>query len=137
MLGYEAYDKEGMNNICYDLSEDLVNPHKHIFGGEYDANVLINALQNKGARVEWHDRRLPVSIDFELKKGEFIGFLVNSGGTRSIFSVLFKTSGRHWFVVKKLGEKYYLLDPSLKSFSYLGNKSNTESIMNEYRSSNA
>ena len=37
-----------MKSICYELSEDFINPHKHIFGGDYDANVLMMALQRQG-----------------------------------------------------------------------------------------
>lgn len=31
--------------ICYTLSDELINPHKHIMGGDYDANVIIIGLQ--------------------------------------------------------------------------------------------
>lgn len=37
-----------MENICYELSDDFINPHKHVLGGDYDANVVIMALQKKG-----------------------------------------------------------------------------------------
>lgn len=37
-----------MVEICYELSDDFINPHKHIFGGDYDANVIIMGLQKKG-----------------------------------------------------------------------------------------
>jgi hypothetical protein len=33
-----------MEAICQELSSDFINPHKHIFGGDYDANVIIIAL---------------------------------------------------------------------------------------------
>jgi hypothetical protein len=64
-------------------------------------------------QVDWHDKRVPLSIIYELNKpGQLMGFLMNSGENRSIWSKLFATSGRHWFVVKKIDESYYLLDPS-------------------------
>ena len=48
LLGYEACTQNELNQICYDLSDDFINPHKHIFGGDYDANVLMIALQRIG-----------------------------------------------------------------------------------------
>jgi hypothetical protein len=33
-----------MNSLCKGLSPQFINPHKHIFGGDYDVNVLMYAL---------------------------------------------------------------------------------------------
>jgi hypothetical protein len=44
LLGKHFYSKEDMENICYSLSDDFINPHKYIFGGDYDVNVLMIAL---------------------------------------------------------------------------------------------
>lgn len=33
-----------MEKICHELSKGFINPHKHILGGDYDANVLIIAV---------------------------------------------------------------------------------------------
>lgn len=79
--------------------------------------------------MDWHDNRLPLSIRFEAEKkekGELMGFLLNSGTGKSIFNVLFKLSGRHWFTVKKLGEKYYLLDPSTSGPALMGGPKEAE-----------
>jgi hypothetical protein len=46
LLASPIYNKQRMNDICYQLSDAFINPHKHIFGGDYDANVLLMALQN-------------------------------------------------------------------------------------------
>jgi hypothetical protein len=47
-----------MNEICYKLSDDFINPHKHfLFGGDYDVNVLIYSLDLLKFDVEWHDKR--------------------------------------------------------------------------------
>lgn len=67
-----------MNNICYSINGDFINPHKHIFGGEYDANVLILALQMKDLVVDWHDRRKQVDIkSYGSEQFELLGFVVN------------------------------------------------------------
>jgi hypothetical protein len=35
----------------------MINPHKSIFGGDYDVNVLMVALDKNGLTAEWFDRR--------------------------------------------------------------------------------
>lgn len=45
ILGVSRYNKDAMNEICYSLSDEFINPHKHVFGGDYDVNVLMIALQ--------------------------------------------------------------------------------------------
>jgi hypothetical protein len=51
ILGKEAYSKDAMNSICYELSDDFINPHKHVFGGDYDINVIMVALQNRDCTI--------------------------------------------------------------------------------------
>ena len=48
MLGRHDCTSEELNAICYELSDAFINPHKHIFGGDYDVNVLLVALQRRG-----------------------------------------------------------------------------------------
>lgn len=62
ILGGPFYSKQLLNDICYRLSDDFINPHKHIFGGDYDANVLIIALQEQNCTTKWHDRRNKFTI---------------------------------------------------------------------------
>ena len=57
LLCQNAYSKNQMEAICYELSDDSINPHKHVLGGDYDANVIMIALQRKGFEVLWMDRR--------------------------------------------------------------------------------
>ena len=42
-----------MEEICYSLSENFINPHKSIFGGEYDVNVMEKAFMLIGFNLEW------------------------------------------------------------------------------------
>jgi hypothetical protein len=46
-----------MNEICYGLSPDCINPHKSVFGGNYDVNVLTAVFQNEGFDLAYHDAR--------------------------------------------------------------------------------
>ena len=67
-----------MNTICYELSDDFINPHKHIFGGDYDVNVLLIALERHQMSASWYDRRQgEISIPQNGQKKEVLGYLVN------------------------------------------------------------
>lgn len=57
LLKKTAYDIDGMVQICYELSDEFINPHKHVLGGDYDANVIMVALQRQGYDCEWVDKR--------------------------------------------------------------------------------
>jgi hypothetical protein len=57
LLARPEYTKQQMNDICYKLSDAFINPHKHLFGGDYDANVVIIALQDQHCVAKWQDRR--------------------------------------------------------------------------------
>ena len=63
LLRSAVYKEEDMNKICYDLSEDFINPHKHILGGDYDANILMIALQKKGYETKWIDKRKTYKVE--------------------------------------------------------------------------
>lgn len=55
----EAFKQMELDAICFSLSpNNCINPHRSILGlGNYDVNVLIAALQNKGYSVFWFDKR--------------------------------------------------------------------------------
>jgi hypothetical protein len=53
-----------MEEICNELSNNFINPHKYIFGGDYDANVLMVALQRHNRICDWIDKR----VEFNLQK---------------------------------------------------------------------
>ena len=57
LLGGNSCSEKQMNEICYSLSDDWINPHKHLFGGDYDANIIMVALQILGYECKWVDSR--------------------------------------------------------------------------------
>lgn len=57
LLRSPVYTKSKMEEICYNLSDDFINPHKHALGGDYDANVIMIALQQQGYECQWIDKR--------------------------------------------------------------------------------
>lgn len=62
LLCKNAYSVKDMEKICYDLSDSFMNPHKHVLGGDYDANVILLALQNQGYDAQWVDKRKKFSL---------------------------------------------------------------------------
>lgn len=54
LLGSAVYLKKDFNDICNNLDQkSWINPHKNIFGGDYDINVLEIALLNAGYECKW------------------------------------------------------------------------------------
>jgi hypothetical protein len=123
--------KETMNEICYSLSKDIINPHKHVFGGDYDANVMMIALQNCGFRVEWHDNRTPVNLKMLEEDGTLVGLIINTKKSSSLFLKMFKLSGRHWSAIKKYNDMYYLMDSQESGPTLLGSLSQADSRVND------
>ena len=35
LLGSRTYEDKDFQDICYELSDECINPHKHICGGDY------------------------------------------------------------------------------------------------------
>lgn len=48
ILGRDYFTVGELDEICTGLSDKIINPHRHcckLIGGDYDANVLLIALQ--------------------------------------------------------------------------------------------
>ena len=108
MLGSAIFTSDSLNAICYQLSTDFINPHKHIFGGDYDVNVLLLALQQREFEYEWWDNR---KAGFTVKE-QCVGLLVNVrvGSIFSILQKIFRISDRHWLAVRRVGKQFYWMD---------------------------
>ncbi|KAL3653261.1 aryl-alcohol oxidase 3 [Castilleja foliolosa] len=56
----------------------ILKPHHNTLTGNYDINVLIAALEEKGKRVIWHDRRHGASsIDLDEPEDKLFGIVLN------------------------------------------------------------
>lgn len=59
LIGLQAFDSAALKSICQELSMLSKQKHEHfIIGGDYDANVLIFALQKNGFECKWIDGRV-------------------------------------------------------------------------------
>ncbi|PAA55944.1 hypothetical protein BOX15_Mlig022546g4 [Macrostomum lignano] len=63
LLQRPEFTQSQFDQLCQSLSPQqtwLLNPHRNPLGlGNYDANVLDAALQSRGLRLVWFDRRKP------------------------------------------------------------------------------
>ncbi|XP_057442288.1 josephin-like protein [Lotus japonicus] len=88
----------------------LFKPHHNALTGNYDINVLIAALEEKGKSVVWHDRRNGASsIDLDAPEDVLMGIVINVLVTR--FAGIWK--GRHWITLRKIDGVWYNLDSDL------------------------
>jgi len=118
LFQYQRYTKKALDAICKQLAPNkLINPHKSIFRtGNYNADVLLVALNQEDVDVQWFDSRkaqsdLSLNDDFlcpKEKYSEFLGFIVNDPQKKLM---VFNT--RHWKTIKKIDGIWYDLDSKL------------------------
>lgn len=100
---------EDPNQASWTPISVVFKSHHNVLTGNYDINVLISALEERGKRVVWHDRRCGASsIDLDDK---LFGIVVNVPVSR--YGGLWKS--RHWIALRKVGEVWYNLDSDLSA----------------------
>lgn len=117
--GKDAFTRMELNAIAESLNHDdpnrgawtplsvIFKPHYNALTGNYDINVLIAALEAKGKKVVWHDRRNGAStIDFDGTENELMGIVLNV----RVRKLLGLWKGRHWFTLRRIGGIWYNLD---------------------------
>lgn len=103
----ERLDLDDPNRGTWTPLSAIFKPHHNVFTGNYDINVLIAALEDKGRRVVWHDRRHGAStIDLERKENQLMGIVLNVPVRK--FGGLWK--GRHWVTLRRIEGVWYNLD---------------------------
>ncbi|KAK7275969.1 hypothetical protein RIF29_17097 [Crotalaria pallida] len=119
----DAFTRASLNAISEKLALDdnsnsetwtplsvLFKPHHNVLTGNYDINVLIAALEEKGKSVIWHDRRNGASsIDLDASQDVLMGIVVNVYVRR--FAGIWKS--RHWIALRKVDGVWYNLDSDL------------------------
>lgn len=103
-----AFSKELLDDVCRSLSPDnMVNPHKSALGlGNYDVNVVMCALQERGYEALWFDKRKdPSCVDLT----KILGFILNVPGE----SRYRPFSRNHWFAIREVDGVFYNLDSKL------------------------
>ncbi|KAL7152040.1 hypothetical protein ABFS83_04G070900 [Erythranthe nasuta] len=113
----DAFTRENLNAIAEKLDlEDpnkttrtplsvIFKPHHNVLTGNYDINVLISALEERGKTVIWHDRRSGAS-SIDLDGDKLFGIIINVRVRR--YGGLWR--GRHWITLRKIETVWYNLD---------------------------
>ncbi|CAG8496151.1 8794_t:CDS:2 [Paraglomus occultum] len=128
LLQAEVYTKSDMDKIAETLNirtdvearswlSYYINPHKSIIIGNYDVNVIIEALSEQGLETRWFDVRKDIRTDIQFTDRTLFGLILN---TRTEFLCFPR---HHWIAIKPIfGEEthtVYNLDSRLtrpKSF---------------------
>ncbi|XP_056638843.1 josephin-like protein isoform X2 [Diorhabda sublineata] len=109
-----AFLKSELDSICVSLSPNhWINPHKSMLGlGNYDINVIMKALQDRGYEVVWFDkRRDPTCLILD----NISGFILNIPSEYKIGFFTLPIWRRHWVTVRQINGCYYNLDSKLES----------------------
>ncbi|KAK9163848.1 hypothetical protein Syun_004750 [Stephania yunnanensis] len=90
----------------------IFKPHNNSITGNYDINVLIAALEARGKRVVWHDRRNGASLtDLDVSNEVLMGIVLNIPVRR--LAGIWRS--RHWVALRKVEGVWYNLDSDLSS----------------------
>ncbi|CAA0833540.1 Josephin-like protein [Striga hermonthica] len=103
----EKLDLEDPNKSARTPLSVVFKSHHNVFTGNYDINVLIAALKERGKVVTWHDRRCGASsIDLDQPEDKLFGIIVNVPVRR--YGGLWRS--RHWIALRKIERVWYNLD---------------------------
>ncbi|RIA99080.1 Machado-joseph disease protein MJD [Glomus cerebriforme] len=102
----EVFTKEQLDNIAIKLTKQtslevstwssyFINPHKSIFGGNYDINVLEMALMNKDLEIQWFDVRKDIRTVIQFTDKTLFGLILNVPSSRFYFWTSY-----HWIAIK-------------------------------------
>lgn len=126
----KAFTKEMLDNICHQLSPDnIVNPHKSMLGlGNYDVNVIMKSLQEKGYEAIWFDKRKDPSC---INLSQIKGFILNIPSEMKFGFIPLPINRKHWIAVREINGIYYNLDSKLDTPVALGNEANLLTYLRE------
>lgn len=101
------YSKHDFDEIAKEFAPKAwLNPHKNWLGlGNYDANIVITAIERQGCAVTWWDKRKDINT-MELDK--YFGIIMNT----TSFNILNIWKPKHWTALRRLhgSEKWFHLD---------------------------
>ena len=125
------------DSLMLERRNSWFHPHRSMFGlGDYDANVLLCALQKYGLDATWltaKDDYLEIMCEDSLR-----GFLINvpSSSVVTKFLKVFEPS-RHWFAVSKYGTTFYVVDSSMQQPMMLKSKDEVAGFLTKMKKDDA
>ncbi|XP_022201567.2 josephin-1 [Nilaparvata lugens] len=125
-----TFSKEELDTICQDLSPDCwINPHRSALGlGNYDVNIIMAALQNKGFEAVWFDKR---KDPMQLELNNVYGFIMNIPSNCRFKFVVLPFQRRHWIAIRQVNGCYYNLDSKLNLPQKIGTSTELVDFLRE------
>ena len=126
LLQEPVYDAAALTEIALSIGGKLELAHRWPLMGNWDINVIMLALQQRGLEVQWWDRRR--SID-ELRSlaedADCVGLICNEPGAW-LFGMI---PSQHWFTIRRVRGEWYDLDSKLQRPAKLG----TDALLSRLR----
>ncbi|XP_015792832.1 josephin-2 isoform X2 [Tetranychus urticae] len=142
LLQSDAFKQADLDEICLRLSPGsrFLNPHRALLGlGNYDVNVIMSALQDKGLEAIWFDQRKDPNC---LNMNHIFGFILNIDNfqkNQTLLSILnignLFASKKHWIAFRKIGDQYYNLDSKLDTPEAVGQETEMIQLLRDKLSS--
>ena len=113
LLQEPAFDAAALTEIALNLDSGgkLSLAHRWPVLGNYDINVLVLALQQRGYEVRWWDRRLSAEqLRSATESDTFLGLICNE--RRAILGFI---PTRHWLAVRRVEGVWHDLDSRLRA----------------------
>jgi len=130
-----AFTQRDLDAICQTLAPDnFINPHKSSLGlGNYDVNVIMTAVQQKGCEAIWFDKRKhPDTLVLNNIKG-FILNIPNPSYKSGLFHMpplSFLVSKKHWISAINFQGTYFNLDSKLNEPQRIGTENDLVEFLN-------
>nr|CAG4652297.1 EOG090X0HOM [Triops cancriformis] len=114
-----AFNQASLDELSNQLAHSsFINPHRSFLGlGNYDVNVLMLAVQQKGCEMSWFDkRRGPKDIDLR----KVTGLILNVPCKPFLGLLTLPWERNHWLTLKYVQGSYYNLDSKLSGPEIIG-----------------
>ncbi|CAK73006.1 unnamed protein product (macronuclear) [Paramecium tetraurelia] len=119
LLQGQLYTAKTMNDLANQLPKvenTFFNFHSSFFKiGNYSADLLTTALEQKGKRVLYFDKRKLENLQTIVQENEVVGLLIHN------FKKGLIKDTNHWFPILQKNQLWYNLDSKLKEYICLGN----------------
>lgn len=111
LLQEPAYDAAALTEIALSIGGKLQLAHRWPLMGNWDINVMMIALQQRGLEVQWWDQRRSIDALQRLAEGtDCVGLICNEPGAW-LFGMV---PSQHWFTIRRVRGEWYDLDSKLQ-----------------------
>ena len=111
LLQEPAYDAAALTEIALSIGGKLQLAHRWPLMGNWDINVMMIALQQRGLEVQWWDQRRSIDALQRLAEGtDCVGLICNEPGAW-LFGMV---PSQHWFTIRRMRGEWYDLDSKLQ-----------------------